>query len=175
MTPAQVRRVSMSVSPRTRTSGASTAPRSPRGRQGGRQEGRRCPVAGRAERITKASKDDLRAYRDEIASHFDELDNAGKRANKHLRRQIGRVLNDKKANLDEVQAAARKYEKVVAPIQKKLTDRGLLAEGQADKAKLIPYAVQHMGAKHDPEKGIVVTRQVKRAGSIPPRHPAVEG
>jgi hypothetical protein len=117
-----------------------------------------------AQRIAKADKADLKAYRDEIASHFKSLPKSSKRANRQLVKAIDDVLKEN-TDMGKVRAAARRYEEITAPVQKKLTERGLLAEGQADKAKLIPYAVRRMGAKHDPEKGLVVKKKVYRAGS----------
>lgn len=121
-----------------------------------------------AQRITKADPDDLRAYRDELAAEYAGLSNAGKRANKQVREAIDRVLDDPEADLSRVDQAAREYRELIEPLQAKLTDRQLLAKDQVDKAKLVPYAVRRMGAKHDGKElvdgnGVPVTAQMIRA------------
>jgi GNAT superfamily N-acetyltransferase len=100
-----------------------------------------------AQRITRAATEDLRAYKTELEAEFDALPNHQRHANKELRRQIDKAL--KGGDLKRVEEAAEGYRKLVAPAEKKLTEQGLLAEGQATKAKLIPYAVRNMGARHE--------------------------
>jgi hypothetical protein len=102
-----------------------------------------------AQRIVRADKDDLRAYRNELAAEHPSLDAAGKRANRALRDQIDNVLDDPKADMGRLEKVAREYADLTAPLQKKLSDRELLADDQAVKARLIPYAVRNMGARHN--------------------------
>jgi hypothetical protein len=102
-----------------------------------------------AQRIVRADKDDLRAYRNELAAEHAGLDASGKRANRELRDQIDNVLDDPKADMGRLEEVVREYVDLTAPLQKKLTDRKLLAEDQAVKARLIPYAVRNMDARHN--------------------------
>lgn len=102
-----------------------------------------------AQRIARADKDDLRAYVRELASEFDGLSPSGKRANKQLRRRLQEVIDDPRADMARLEAAAREYAEVVGPLQGRLVKRKLLAEGQADKAARIPFAVRRLGARHD--------------------------
>jgi hypothetical protein len=102
-----------------------------------------------SQRITRADKSDLRKYRDELDAQHDSLDAAGKRANRALTSAIDDVLNDPKADMARLEKVAREYKDFTAPGQKKLTDRALLADDQAVKARLIPYAVRNMGARHN--------------------------
>lgn len=108
-----------------------------------------------AQNITRASKDDIRAYIGELKDQHPALDAAGQRANTRLRRDLQRIVNDPKADLGKVQDAARAYEELTAPLQAGLVKSGMLAGGRADKAKLIPYATRNMGLKHDKDQGVV--------------------
>lgn len=51
--------------------------------------------------------------------------------------------------------AARKYAEDHAPLQQKLVDRGYVSQEAVDHAKLVPYAVTHMGATHEAGVGLV--------------------
>lgn len=108
-----------------------------------------------AQRIARADREDLRAYVEELKGQFDGLSPSGKRANKTLRRKLQTVIDDPKADMGAIESAAKDYEKLIRPLEKKLVKRGLLGAKQEETAKLIPYAVRHMGARHDPEHGVV--------------------
>jgi hypothetical protein len=63
-----------------------------------------------------------------------------------LRQQIQGAMRDPKA-LEGMQEAATRYERLTGDLQQKLVGAGMLEPEQAAMAKLIPYAVRHMGAK----------------------------
>lgn len=113
------------------------------------REGHATPVV--AQRIAKADRTDLGNYVRELEKEFPGLSPSGKRANKTLRKRLQKVIDDPKADLSKVETAARQYEELLRPVQRKLVKKGLLGEGQEARAKMIPYAVRNMGAKHDPE------------------------
>jgi hypothetical protein len=110
-----------------------------------------------AQRITRANRTDLQAYVDQLANEFGGLSNSGKRANKTLRRELQKVIDDPKADMAAVESAATEYRKLIQPLERKLVKRGLLGAGQEAKAKLIPYAVRHMGARHESEARLTPT------------------
>lgn len=108
----------------------------------------KAPVVGLvAQGITKASKDDLRAYMAELERVYPELSDAQKVANRALRKQIKGALKSRKFNPQRVQAAADAYRQAVEPLERKLIGTGMLSAAQAEKAKLIPYATRRMGSK----------------------------
>jgi hypothetical protein len=59
-----------------------------------------------AQRITRANRTDLQAYVDQLANEFGGLSNSGKRANKTLRRELQKVIDDPKADMAAVESAA---------------------------------------------------------------------
>ena len=85
-------------------------------------------------------------------THPDLLDAAEMHANKQLRDGIAKALADKRLDLGKVQSVADLFREHVAPIEKELHEAGIKTHGEMDRAKLIPYAVHHMGAKHDGER-----------------------
>lgn len=92
-----------------------------------------------AQRIVDGTPEDLRAYKAELAAEFPKLSNAGKRANKDLRRQIDEAL---KGDLDGVEEAAVKYHALRQPLDEKLIERGLLNREEAERSALIPGATR---------------------------------
>lgn len=108
-----------------------------------------------AQRITKASTSDLRAYIGELKAEHPNLSPSQKRANKTLRRELQKVVDNPKADMGALEKVAQDYHALTHPLQRKLVKRGLLAAGQADRAKLIPYAVRNMGARNDKALGLV--------------------
>lgn len=109
---------------------------------------RKAPAVGLvAQGITKASKDDLRAYMAELERVYPELSDAQKVANRALRKQIKGALKSKKFKPERLQAAAGAYRKAIEPLERKLVGTGMLSAAQAEKAKLIPYATRRMGSK----------------------------
>lgn len=105
-----------------------------------------------AQGIVKADVDDIRAYVRDLADEYDGLSKAGKRANKQLRHDIERALDSKKLDLGQVREAARSYAENARPLEDNLVKHGLLDREQADIARLMPYAVRRMGAKHDGDR-----------------------
>lgn len=79
---------------------------------------------------------------------------AGSAAEKAQAETLGRlhaILNDRafQKNPHAAFTAARKFAQDTTPLQKKLVDRGYISQDAVDHAKLVPYAITHMGAKHD--------------------------
>lgn len=109
------------------------------------------------QRIARGSRQDLLDYANELEREFDGLSPSQKRANKDLRRQIQKVADDPKADFGKVEDAARAYEDLTRPLQKKLVEHQLLSKDQAERAALIPYAVRRMGAKHDGDQVVSKT------------------
>jgi len=105
-----------------------------------------------AQGIVRADVDDIRAYVRELESEFDGLSKAGKRANKQLRHDIEKALSSKKLDLGQVREAAKAYADRARPLEDNLVTHGLLDREQADMARLMPYAVRRMGAKHDGDR-----------------------
>lgn len=101
-----------------------------------------------AQNIIRADRADLAKYLTELRAAHDGLSQSGRVANRALQTEIKKALDNKKLDLAGVDKAAAAYRDVVAPLEKKLTDMGVLDAAQADRAKLIPYAVRNMGAKH---------------------------
>lgn len=114
-----------------------------------------------AQAITRASVDDLRTYRDELAAKHDELGPAQQQANRALRREIDKAI-DKNPDSVKLQRAAEDWQAVMAPRQAKLVEHGLLSGEQAIKAPLVPYAVRHMEGVVPGEKGPVRLQRVTR-------------
>jgi hypothetical protein len=116
-----------------------------------------------AQRITSASKDDIRAYVTQLEHEHPLLDNAGRRDNESLRRQLDKVLKDEKYNPSAAEGAARRYQKVSQDLQRKLVDSHLITQEEADLARLTPYAARNMGAKFDRDtETLYVERNGKR-------------
>lgn len=110
----------------------------------------------RAQAITRASVDDLRTYRDELATAHasGELRPSEQVANVALRREIDKAIR-KNPDPVKLKQAAEDWQAVMAPRQAKLVERGMLAGGQAEKAPLVPYAIRHMAGVTPGEKGPV--------------------
>lgn len=108
----------------------------------------------RAQAITRASVNDLRTYRDELAARHGELPPAQQQANRALRREIGKAI-DKNPDPVRLRETAEAWQRVMEPRQAKLVEHGLLSAGQAQKAPLVPYAVRHMEGVVPGEKGPV--------------------
>lgn len=104
-----------------------------------------------AQKIVKPTRESVSAYRDQIGHHIKNNPSFGEHpakrvAAKRLHRQLGDILADKNLDLKAHHEAGVKYSKVVAPLQKKLVQKKILAEEQGRMAPLVPYARQHMGA-----------------------------
>lgn len=110
-----------------------------------------------AQGITKASHADLRAYRAEIVAQQPNLSPSKLRANRETVKQIDKAL--KKPDVgDKLTNVAERYAEIMGPLQEGLIKRGMLAEAQAAKAPLIPYAVRHMGATYDKKAGVFTNK-----------------
>jgi hypothetical protein len=108
-----------------------------------------------AQNITSATKADLANYLRQLEGEHEGLGRSQRHANEALRRQIRQVLDAKDYNPAKVERVAREYATLTKPLQRGLVERQMLTGHQAERAALIPYAVQKMGAIHDPEKGLV--------------------
>lgn len=106
-----------------------------------------------AQGITRASRDDLAAYRRELIAEQESLAGARLAANKRLVRQIDDALKRKG---EDVASATRAYKQTVRPLQEKMAAGGMVTRGQAERRTLMPYAVRNMGARH--ENGRLVAR-----------------
>ena len=104
-----------------------------------------------AQGIVKADKKDLQAYINELEAHHPSLKPAEKHANKKLRKELQKVVDNPKADLTKAKAAGERYAKVISKRERGLVGHGMLTEEQSLRAKLIPYATRHMEARHEPE------------------------
>jgi hypothetical protein len=73
----------------------------------------------------------------QLEGEFDGLTNSGKAANKTLRRNLQKVIDDPKADLGKVEDAARAYEKLMRPMQAEACEAqpaggGAGGQGEAD-------------------------------------------
>jgi uncharacterized membrane protein YgcG len=109
-----------------------------------------------AQGITKANPKDLTLYRDQLAfqHHHGDLTPAEKTANEQLRSHIDTALKGK-GDFAKLGLASQHYASLMRPIEHQLAKAEMLPASQAEKSRLIPYAVRHMGATHDPNVGIV--------------------
>ncbi len=113
-------------------------------------------VALRAQAITKPDRQDLVAYHDELKVQHatGDLTPVEKVANATARERLLKVIDDPKVNWADVETKAKAYRDLIEPMQGQLVKSGLLAEGQAARAKLVPYAVRNMeGVKPDSRLG----------------------
>ena len=108
-----------------------------------------------AQRIVKADKKDIESYVRELTAEAESLSHSKLRANKTLRKQLQAVIDDPKANMGRLEAAAKAYEQAVGPVQKKLGELKVLDPKQIERATVTPYAIRRMGAKRDPKLGLV--------------------
>lgn len=100
-----------------------------------------------AQNITDMTARDLAAYKREIAAHYPDLPAAQQKVNRRLQAEIQKAI-DTHGDTAELRAAVEAYGRVMRPRTQALVARGMLAEGQADKAPLVPYAMRRMGARH---------------------------
>jgi uncharacterized membrane protein YgcG len=109
-----------------------------------------------AQGITKANPKDLTLYRDQLAfqHRHGDLTPAEKTANEQLRSHIDTALRGK-GDFSKLDLASQRYAALMRPIEHQLAKAEMLPATQAEKSRLIPYAVRNMGATHDPNVGIV--------------------
>lgn len=101
--------------------------------------------------VKTGSRDELLAYRKQLSDAYPNLSHAEQAANRHHQEQIDKAL---KADVPaaEVAKGVAGYKAVADPLQAKLVTEGILPAERAAKAKLVPYAVQHMdGVKPGPK------------------------
>jgi hypothetical protein len=111
-----------------------------------------------AQNITRATPDDLRAYRVELEAAFEKLTDPDKRmANRKTRELIDRSLEAERNNpgvLKRNAERAREYSREVdIPVDRMLEDVELLDPDQATRVKAESYAARRLGAKRDEEQG----------------------
>jgi hypothetical protein len=100
-----------------------------------------------AQAITRASLGDLRKYRDELAAQHEGLRPSEQVLNKRLRDEIDKAIR-KNPDPVRLKQTAEDFQRVMAPRQAGLVERGILSAQETEKAPLVPYATRHMGAKH---------------------------
>lgn len=93
--------------------------------------------------VKSGSRDELIAYRKQLSKAYKGLSHAEQVANRRHQEQIDKAL---KADVPaaEVAKGVAGYKAVADPLQAKLVTEGILPAERAAKAKLVPYAVQHM-------------------------------
>lgn len=97
--------------------------------------------------ITHATKEDLLVYRRELDRAAQGLTGAKLHANKQQRAHIDQAI--KGFDGPKTTEAARNYAALSTRLQGELVKRGLYDATQAERRRLLPYAIRHMGAKHD--------------------------
>jgi hypothetical protein len=110
-----------------------------------------------AQGIVKPHRADIQHYISELEAEHANLKPAEKHANKQLRGELQKIVDNPKVDLEKAQAAGKRYARIISKRQPSLIEHGMLSREQSLRARLIPYAVQHMGAKH--EDGALVTAQ----------------
>jgi hypothetical protein len=115
-----------------------------------RKGGRLVPLI--AQHIIKPTREDARAYATELDAQAPHLDTAQRIANRELAHELRKAADNPKVDFARLNKAARGFADVMAPVEKELVDRGLIDARQAERSRLIPYAVRHMGASHDGER-----------------------
>ncbi len=97
-----------------------------------------------AQGIVRADRADVQAYVRELTFEARRLSGSELRANKVLRRELGKGLRDKKLDMGKLRAAARAYEAATRPQQERLVRTGMLGGEQAELARLLPFAARRM-------------------------------
>lgn len=118
------------------------------------------------QRIASATREDLQKFVNELEQEFPRLSNHRKRENKDLRRKIQAVIDDPKADMGRLEEVASHYENLTKPLQDKLVRYGLLNKDQAERARLIPYAIRHMNAEHVQRKIVDAEGEVTSVSKI---------
>jgi hypothetical protein len=106
-----------------------------------------------AQNITTASRADIAGYLQELEGEAPRLTGARAKANANARKQLQAALSGHDAGRSEI--AARRFAALSVRQQNDLVRAGLLAPEQAERARLIPYAVRRMGATHDRQGGVL--------------------
>lgn len=104
-----------------------------------------------AQNIAKPGAD-MEAYLAEAEAAGHSLTHSEKAANTRTAKDLREGV---KTNPEDTAAAARQYADLSVKQQDEMVARGLIPKDQADKARLIPYAVRKMAASVDPKKGLV--------------------
>lgn len=99
----------------------------------------------------KTIAEDAQRTIDMVQEHRFEQGSPQEKAQAETLSRLEAIKNDKQLQKHPQAAisAAHKFADDMAPLQKKLVDRGYVSQEAVDHAKLISYAVTHMGARHD--------------------------
>jgi hypothetical protein len=107
-----------------------------------------------AQAIVHPHRADIEAYVRELDAQYHSgiLTKGQEVANRTTAKQIRNALASKKLDIPALHSAARQYAREQGMIEQHLVRSGLLDAGQAEKARLIPYAVRRMGARHNGDR-----------------------
>lgn len=111
-----------------------------------------------AQGIIKPDRESLAGYVRQVTADTSDLTPAKRAANRELVEHARTALAGG-VDWGRVQRAASAYREVRAPLDAELGRAGILAADQIERRRLLPYAVQHMKAEHDPELGFVVRKE----------------
>jgi hypothetical protein len=100
--------------------------------------------------ITKASPKDLKAYAEHVEQGAGVLSPAKRDAALTTARRIRKAVDSGKVDPTDLRQLAATYGEMSVRLEHEAVKRGILDPTEAERARLIPYAVQHMDAKHRP-------------------------
>lgn len=107
-----------------------------------------------AQGIVHPHRADIEAYAQEldVAYHSGLLSPAQRLTNRRTAAAIRTALKSKKLDLAALHETAKRYARGQADAEQALVESGLIDVRQAEKARLIPYAVRRMGASHNGDR-----------------------
>lgn len=107
-----------------------------------------------AQGIVHPHHGDIQGYLAELDQRFHsgQLTKAQAFANRNTATEVRAALGSKHLNLPQLHARAKAFAVEQAAVEGHLVRSGLLDGAQAEKARLIPYAVRRMGASHNGER-----------------------
>lgn len=119
-----------------------------------------------AQRIVLPTRENMRKYAEQLDQVYTsgELDRHEVRQNRRNRNALVKALQDPKFDPAAVAEHGVAMAKVQAPLEDLLVKRNMFdSKAEAERARLKPYAIQHMGARYSEEHGLV--RDVRHVGS----------
>lgn len=124
-----------------------------------------------AEGTVRATKDDVQRYIGELTGEWQRLQSEGLNsshakmaANEQLRTQLSKALAAKGTNFEKLLASANDFNKRRNAIDTELIKRNVIPKDQAERRRVLPAAVRHMGARYDPQ---TKTIRAQDGGQLP--------
>lgn len=116
-----------------------------------------------AQNVIDGTLADLKAYRREVAANP-----PSSAAERRQHADTLKMLDEAIAKHDEgaVKTAAEQMKAQSVPVQARLAKTGLVDAAQAERARLMPYALRKMGAVHDKKRGLLLHDEPLSTGAI---------